>query len=98
MSAFKTVTKPGPSRALGALVVVLCLASHLDAQEVADPEEPLRYVTVAVLDFKSEVEGQENLGRNVGALLTTYLSTAENLITVERQELSALLSEQELAL
>jgi len=55
-------------------------------------------LTIAVFDFDSRDGGASDLGAKVSALLTATLSAEPNLITVEREELAKVLSEQELAL
>ena len=56
---------------------------------------------VAVLDFSSFMMGQGgasvNLGKAISAMLVTEFSGREGLQVVERQEISALLDEQDLA-
>jgi len=59
---------------------------------------PDPYYTVAVLDFKGSDPKYETLGPQIGSLLTAQLSSEANLITVEREVLDKLLSEQELGL
>src|SRR6187401_1874154 len=55
-------------------------------------------LTIAVFDFDSRDGGASDLGAKVSALLAATLSAEPNLITVEREELAKVLSEQELAL
>jgi len=57
-----------------------------------------RPFTVAVLDFESSDKTLAPLGAQIGSLLTASLSVEPNLITVEREVLDELLSEQELGL
>lgn len=64
----------------------------------AEDDSAQRFYTVAVLDFQTKGKGLEELGGQIGSLLTAYLSTEDNLITVEREELAKALSEQELGL
>lgn len=55
------------------------------------------FISVAVLDFQSKVNKGE-LGGQVGSLLTAFMSTEEQLILVEREDLAKVLSEQGLGL
>ena len=59
------------------------------------PPEPL---TAAVLDFQVADKENQHKGAEIAALLSAKLSTAPNLILVERQELDKALGEQELGL
>jgi hypothetical protein len=61
----------------------------------AEPPPPL---TAAVLDFQTSGDKLDKKGAEVAILLGAQLSTAPNLVLVERQEIEKLFSEQELGL
>ena len=71
-------------------VVALLLSFRLWAQA---PPAPV--LTVAVLDFQSE-DGRKNLGAQAATLLAAKLSSADNLMLVERAEFDKILGEIEL--
>ena len=58
----------------------------------AEPE----LIPVAVLDFEANDPKLKERGTQLALLITTQLSTQDNVTTVERQELAKLLGEQEL--
>jgi hypothetical protein len=68
------------------------LALHLTAMSAAEVE----IIPVAVLDFEAADPKLKERGAQMALLITTHLSTQENVATVERQELAKLLGEQEL--
>jgi hypothetical protein len=61
-------------------------------------EDSLLPLTVAVLDFQTSGEKLDKKGSEVALLLGTHLSTAPNVLLVERQEIEKILSEQEIGL
>lgn len=69
--------------------------SAVRADETASLEP---FYTLAVLDFDTTDKELSEWGSQISVLLTTYLSTRPQFITVERTELDKLLSEQELGL
>jgi hypothetical protein len=58
-----------------------------------NPPEPL---ATAVLDFQSSDESMSKQGAEIATLLEADLSTSENALMVEREEIDKILSEQEL--
>ena len=80
------------------LTALFLCPTLVNASSVATEPKAQRFYTVAVLDFESTVEDQPRLGSQIGNLLTALLSTQEGLITVEREELGKILSEQELGI
>jgi hypothetical protein len=78
-------------------LTILCLATLLPfaGQQVPAAEAPL---TVAVFNFQTAGEKLANKGSEAALLLGTQLSTAPDLMLVERQELEKALGEQELGL
>ncbi len=74
------------------VAAALLLAPRLWAEA---PTAPV--LTAAVLDFQSNDE-KKNLGAQVATLLAAKLSSAENLVLVERAELDKILGEIELGL
>ena len=61
-------------------------------------EDSLLPLSVAVLDFQTSGEKLDKKGSEVALLLGTHLSTAPNVLLVERQEIEKILSEQEIGL
>src|SRR5205807_767764 len=55
-------------------------------------------LSVAVFDFESSEDAVKGLGPKVAALVNAHLSTASDLVLVERTELEKALGEQELGL
>ena len=84
--------------AMPALVLAAWFAG-LPADGVRADEQPVDrpFYSVAVLDFEGKDQLAEQ-GREVGSLLTAHLSSQDDLILVEREDLQKLLSEQELGL
>ncbi len=87
-----------------AIVTLVWMSSvgitDLRAAQEPDGESPTstQYYSVAVLNFDSKVPGRDDLGSQIGSMLSAFLSTEDRLLTVEREELQRLLSEQELGL
>jgi hypothetical protein len=82
-----------------ACAVIAAIASiavdRVQAREAA-AKDP--FYAVAVLDFESSDKGLAPLGSQIGGILTTVLSNEDHFITVERQQLDKVLSEQEFSL
>lgn len=74
---------------------VLLMAALSAVCMAAEAPQPL---TVAVFDFQGADGATKEAGNQLAVLLTANLSTADNLITVEREELEKVLGEQELGL
>lgn len=55
-----------------------------------------KFISVAVLDFKSSIPHAEKIGSQVSLLLAGSLSLNDRIILVERQELSKILEEQQI--
>ena len=69
---------------------LLCGAAFCRAADLVLP--------VAVFDFESKDEAVRDMGKKVANLVSTYLSTDPQIVTVERAELDKVLGEQELGL
>lgn len=65
---------------------------------LAEEEKPASPLSVAVLNFTSGKDGQEDIGASISALLQVQLTIHSDAILVERAELSEVLAEQELTL
>lgn len=76
------------------VVATICLHAAL----VTAKNTPQKPVTVAVLDFSAPDEEVKGKGADAAALMTSLLSTDEQLVLVERAELSKVLAETELSL
>jgi hypothetical protein len=77
--------------------VSLAIAAAFFLPTIARSEPPAP-VTAAIFDFQSSGEKFAKKGPEVATLLNAQLSSATNVILVERQELEKLLGEQELGL
>ncbi|MCB1079741.1 MAG: curli assembly protein CsgG [Verrucomicrobiae bacterium] len=76
------------------IAAMICLHAAL----VTAKNSPKKPVAVAVLDFSATDEELKGNGANAAALMTSLLSTDDQLVMVERAELSKVLAETELSL
>ncbi len=88
----------GSRRLVWFLSASLIGAASMTSPRTVEAKEPNQFYTVAVLDFVGSDPKSKKLGPQIGSLLTAHLSTAPRIITVEREVLDKLLSEQELGL
>lgn len=83
--------------ALGLFLSAVGVTDFMSIKSV-EAKDPDPFYTVAILDFEGSDPKSKALGPQIGSLLTGYLSADPRLITVEREVLDKLLSEQELGL
>jgi TolB-like protein len=88
-------------RSVMAAIVLLVSIFWLAVETIADASGEKSVtdavvVSMAVLDFQPSGAKLSDVGSQVAVLLNTNLSSFDNLIVVERQELNKILSEQEL--
>lgn len=76
--------------------LILGLVDPLESNVDALKRDPL--YTVAILDFEAKGEEVSKWGTQIPTLITTRLSAEPQFVTVEREEINKLLSEQELGL
>ncbi len=90
---------------LATMLVAILAASPISAQTTNGPATPTpapppsdegRPLATAVLHFESSDDALSKQGAEIGVLLEADLSTSEHAITVEREEVDKVLSEQEL--
>ena len=74
---------------------LVLLASALFASAKSEDAVP---VTAAVLDFVHSGSNNNNIGRDIAALINVNLSMDGEIVLVERSDLDKILSEQELGL
>ncbi|MEA3213170.1 MAG: hypothetical protein QOE70_6227 [Chthoniobacter sp.] len=77
--------------------LALLLVATLLPTPRAQAAEP-QVLTAAILDFQSGIEKSRDLGGQISSLLAVKLSTSDNLLLVERQELEKIQGEMELGL
>lgn len=78
------------TRILLAALGLICLPFSSRAENIAPP------LAVAVFDIETPDPALKPEAGNIGVLLSTYLSTQDSLILVERQQLESILGEQSL--
>jgi len=79
------------------IIAILFAAAALTPVH-AEPPVPPQPLTAAVLDFQVSGKDLEKKGAEAAILLNAQLSSAANLILVERQEIDKIFGEQELGL
>jgi len=79
------------------IIAIICAIFALQILHAQEPpkQQPL---TAAILDFQVANKEFEKIGAEFALLLNAQLSSAPNVILVERQELDKILGEQELSL
>lgn len=80
------------------LLLALVAALPLHAQDNESATKEPAPLTAAVLDFQTSGEKLDKKGAQAAILLNAKLTSAPNLILVERQDLEKILGEQELGL
>jgi hypothetical protein len=83
------------------LAVILAVGPGGRAASLARADEPAAdrpFYSVAVLDFEATDPQLASKGKEIGGMLSAYLSSRDDLVLVEREDLEKLLSEQELGL